>query len=570
MPASDSTSLFIDAGEFSAAALVVSAVEDSYAVTTAHKFTLPLGAPEPVVQWLKTQDASIAGSLLRVRGRSVTLHPGGAPASSSDLVDHLALVDGRAWEGQGPCLAIRQPVAGHQPLAGKLGPVRTGGVVMQPAMAAEVRGLVRLLRRRKAPAGVLVWDLGRELSHLVYVGKEGVAQVVAVSAAFQVVQAVIQQKVNLLTTGAAARLFFGEAFDFTDMADAIAAPLAEAFLPSLEAYRKAHGVSPAWFTPGLPPHTRWLERAVAKRLGLEPLGVTTVDLLPAGLLVDASVELDAGLTLGLLELVGQVFPLAAAEPEPVKPKSVPAAVVAKPAPVAEEPVRKPVVVPEPEPVPAPELTRAEVAPSVAFEPELVAPEKPGAGGPAVDAAPAAEAPVEAPVPEPSSNAGTDPAQVAANVPLPAAATQRPAVRPSGPAPILAPPNKRMTRAQRRAAYLAQRSKTGGGGAADAASFDEAERAAEANEPAGGVEAAPEPSIAAAAAGEPLRADAAEPASRGGSGLKLRPVPPPRPPPMQPGAPPPEPVVRKRGLPVLWLLAAAALLIGAAWLVGRLQ
>jgi TonB family protein len=400
--------------------------------------------------------------------------------------------------------------------AGKGAPVETGGenrwlVAVAPSEGLDkVMTLAERCKLRPNPIGpgaldhigaisrllsvtgqesVALWELGLERSHLFLVSAAGVEAVVPCEIKLSDIWEAIRVELNLKYQLAAARLFYGDLFDFSDAAPRIAGQLAPALTAALDAL-PTKGEKPAFACAGLTPTQNWLVNHVAAALGttnwqpdpetaLSELGLHVAgDLLPGqltpasfGLLHRASANAKgtslwkpvwhpasaANFRIALPVAPKAIAPVAApkaaepvkAAPQPAKPAPIPAPIAA-PRPAAKVPTPVPrAIQPSPKlaapaqapaakaPAPAPAQAQAPVAPAPAPAPAAKAPAPALAPAPATVAkatVPQPIKPAEAPKPAAPAPALTlaKPAQPAAQ-PAAKAPQPQPALQPA-PAP----------------------------------------------------------------------------------------------------------------------------------------
>jgi len=289
-----------------------------------------------------------------------------------------------------------------------------------PAAFAHISAVSAALRQAGSGA-VALWDLGTERSSLILVTANGVEGSAPCSVGLESVFEAVQTALRLKFRGAGERLFFNDAYDFTEPGPKVAAIVGPAVKLALGALPNLDG-PPALACLGLIGKQAWFVRDVAAAAGTSPwdaqLGKLAGEL---GLkFADDSVEASfspasAGL-LGLLAarlrssdawqpswaeaMVPAEIPEPEPEPEP-EPVAEPEPIVA-PAPVvrpaAPPPRAKPSLTVEPGTAAAPAPSKPTRPPSA---PNPVAP-SPG-GGPRVSfSVPGARAPVSPPVFAPPS------------------------------------------------------------------------------------------------------------------------------------------------------------------------
>lgn len=340
-----------------------------------------------------------------------------------------------------------------------------------PGALDHIGAISRLLRVTGQNA-VALWELGLERSHLFLVTANGVEAVVPCEVKLTDVWETIRSELNLKYQLAAARLFYGDLFDFTDAAPRIAGALAPALTNALAAL-PVRGDKPALACAGLTGTQNWLVNHLAASIGTsnwQPDPETALsefglhvggDLLPGqlapasfGLLHRASVNSKGGnawkpvwhpATAANFKFALSAAPKPAAAPAPAPAKPAPQAPAPAPKPAAPAPAAAPKPAPIPTPVPAPKpalKTPTPVPrPAQPTPTPTPAPAKPAQPAPAP--APAAKAPAPAPTPAPAKPAeAPKPAAQPAAAPQPAAKAPAPAPTPApaakAPAPAPAP------------------------------------------------------------------------------------------------------------------------------------
>lgn len=313
-----------------------------------------------------------------------------------------------------------------------------------PGVLDHIGSVSRLLRVTGQNA-VALWELGLERSHLFLVTANGVEAVVPCEVKLTDVWETIRSELNLKYQLAAARLFYGDLFDFTEAAPRIAGALAPALSTALSAL-PVRGDKPALACAGLTGTQNWLINHLAAAIGttnwqpdpetaLSELGLHVGgDLLP-GQLAPAS--------FGLLHRAGVNTKGGNAwKPvwHPASAANFKIALPAAPKPVAAPVPAKPVV-----PAPAPKPVVPAVAPKPAPIPTPVPAPKPALKTPTPVPRPAQPTPTPTPAPKPAQPAPAKPVEApkpAAPAPQPAKPAQptsQPAAKTPAPAPQPAKP-----------------------------------------------------------------------------------------------------------------------------------
>ncbi len=292
------------------------------------------------------------------------------------------------------------------------------------ALPVHVGAVVAALQDMPESTRVLVWQIGESDAQLTCVSAGGCEAAGSVAAGFTQIFEAVQAGLGLKFRAAASKLFFNDAYDFSETAGPIAERIAALLRPAIASL----GCAPtALYVSGLPVGQAWLAKAVTAALEVAPL---TPDMAAfcaqrrlSGPAVNAELPTSA---LGLLfkasggdEPTWQPGWLDANAPVPVAaPAPAPAPKAAAPTPAPEvkaAPAPAPVVAPKPEPVPVPVASSG-----VASAP---------AAAPAPKPVPVAPKPAPAPSPAPAK-------------PVPAAKPQpnppKPAAKPIAPAPVIKP------------------------------------------------------------------------------------------------------------------------------------
>ncbi|MBN1404651.1 MAG: hypothetical protein JW942_09330 [Opitutales bacterium] len=146
--------------------------------------------------------------------------------------------------------------------------------ILDAAIHCRVLNAIAAIKERMKmdvhPEPVLCASVLPASTQLFIVGAEGVRDMGFVDHGYANIMTQIMSLLNLKFEGSAARLFFGNVFDFDEYGECLAAPLAELVRAGLEG--KGAGLPPRMLVSGLPPaRARMLSRNVAAALGLEAL-----------------------------------------------------------------------------------------------------------------------------------------------------------------------------------------------------------------------------------------------------------------------------------------------------------
>jgi TonB family protein len=325
-----------------------------------------------------------------------------------------------------------------------------------PAAFAHISAVSAALRQAGSGA-VALWDIGSDRSSVILVTAGGVEGSAPCSVGLESVFGAVQTALRLKFRGAGERLFFNDAYDFTEPGPKVAAIIGPALKEALGALPQLEA-PPALACIGLTGKQAWFVRDVGAAAGVSPwenplgklageLGINFADDT-----VEASFSLASAGLLGLLagrlrggeawqpawaeaqapEEVPEPEPAPVEEPEPVAP---PAPVVRPSAPA---PRAKPALTVEPGTAAAPASSKPTRPPSV---PNPVAP-APGAGPKVSFSSPGARPPVPQSAPAPAPKFSAPPPQFAPPPSSPAPQYSEPpqyAAPPSAPSPEYSEP-----------------------------------------------------------------------------------------------------------------------------------
>lgn len=321
----------------------------------------------------------------------------------------LASADGAAYE------AARQ-------LLGELGIAPSELTLAAPLHLGAVTGSLA-----GAEVALVVIPAADEAS-VAWVGAQGVSRVAIAPLGYSVVFEAVQKGLGLKFKAAATKLFFNPGYDFTEQADKIAEPLAEALRPVIEMQPGATLLHIAGLTENQP----WLCAAVAKALGLASWAPANSVLL-AGLSGDKVIP--SASAAGVLRLAASGTSYSAwAQPtlDVLVQRGTAAPFTAAPAPVA-IPVAAPVAASEP----TPPIKAAVVPPAPAPKPVAKPVAKPAPAPKA--AAPVAPAPSPAkaaPAAVPAKPVQSVPAGDVSETPIESVVVSTASARKSGKNPVL--------------------------------------------------------------------------------------------------------------------------------------
>ena len=304
-----------------------------------------------------------------------------------------------------------------------------------PAAFASLGTITAALKGESADGAVILWDIGAKRSNLILVTAQGVEAASPCAIGMESIFEAVQMALKLKFRGAGERLFFNEAYDFTEAVPKVGAAIAARLKEAIE--KLPTPLSPPALTClGLTTKQSWFVRESAAAAGLSPWAPDLASLVAKIGLSFSGEEVKAQFSAASAGLFG----LASTS---IKGASewLPEWIEAEPAPVEEAPAPEPVEEPEPAPAPAPKLTTPPMRakPSLTTEgsagPQVTFSTKPAR--PAVP--PRSVATPPAPSMAPPSGATRPPIPVAAPVRLStSSAPLPPSAAPSFPSPAGSP------------------------------------------------------------------------------------------------------------------------------------
>jgi TonB family protein len=153
----------------------------------------------------------------------------------------------------------------------KLTPVR-----IEAATISLLGAILAEQQINKTSTPLLVWEIGEESSDLLLINSKGLEASRRLAFGFDKVAEAVQAEINLKFKGAAARLFFNEFYDFSEVGPKIAARAAAA-LQSTVAEFVSTNTPAALLCVGLTSKQSWFNQYLAKSLGLAPWQPNLVD-----------------------------------------------------------------------------------------------------------------------------------------------------------------------------------------------------------------------------------------------------------------------------------------------------
>jgi TonB family protein len=150
---------------------------------------------------------------------------------------------------------------------------------VSPATLALVRGLVTA-NSKSVP--IVVWDTTETSSHLLLVTDAGVMGAVSLPFGIDRIFSELRAALSLKLIGAAARLFFSDSFDFSDLGPRIVEATADALRGKVRELCSRCSVDSAEFLmTGLPTSHAWFSKALGKAVYLDSFELSLGDLAEA-------------------------------------------------------------------------------------------------------------------------------------------------------------------------------------------------------------------------------------------------------------------------------------------------
>ena len=455
MPASDSIAYYFELKDFSMVVAVVRAEPSGPRIVNIREFPLAGGAE--IEAGLKDLIPDIASRAIpasvAMRGRNgrlrVSLSPVEEwlqqPECATLSPAYRAVIDAGAGigaNGSGKNLQAIEAVASVEQVEALLKKWNVTASRLTVAPIATAGAIVSWLQSNAGTVAML--DFGETVSHWLVAERSGVVAARSSTLTMDVVAEAIREELGLRFKGAAAKLFFNDQYDFTEIGPKIGAKLAARLKPELATL--PGGSSALFFCAGLPAQQKWFGDVLAGSIGC---GRPDLDVrkhfTEAGFTFASDTPQLSPAWLGLLQAIRGSTQTSAAwiaewrhpsaqvstpapEAKPAAPVAAPPAPVVTPAAVLPAP---PVAAAAVKPQPASAPVKTPASPAAAAETSALTAKPKPAQPPAP--APVAARPVEKPAPPKAPAAPAPAPAVAKPTPPPPAARPAP-VPPAKPAP----------------------------------------------------------------------------------------------------------------------------------------
>lgn len=138
------------------------------------------------------------------------------------------------------------------------------------AASVALLGAVLAEQKRTSAAPVLIWDIGDTTSELFLVGSQALQAVNRLAFGFDKVAESVQTELKLKFKGAAAKLFFNEFYDFSEIGSKIADQVAGSLRSAVAEISAKSGAPATFLCTGLTSKQSWFTEHLAKSVGLAP------------------------------------------------------------------------------------------------------------------------------------------------------------------------------------------------------------------------------------------------------------------------------------------------------------
>ena len=445
MPASESITYYFELKDFSMVVAVVHTGPSGPVIENIREF--PLANSAEIEAGLKAlvpdiQSRAISAAVV-MRGRSgrlrISLSPVGEwlqqPECATLSPAYQAMIDastGLGANGSGKNLQAIEAVASVEQAESLLKKWNVTASRLTVAPIATAGAIVSWLQSHAGTVAML--DFGETVSHWLVAERSGVVAARSSILTMDVVAETIREELGLRFKGAAAKLFFNDQYDFTEIGPKIGAKLAARLKPEFASL--PGGSSALFFCAGLMAPQKWFGDVLAGGIGCSRLDLDVrKHCTEVGLTFASETQPLSPAWIGLLQLIRGSMPAPAAwlaewrHPSALAKTPAAEAKPAAPVPASPAPAATPAAVPPTAPVAV-----VTVKPQSASAPV----KPPAAAAPAVVTAKPTPAPTLAPAAvQAKSSEKTAPPKTATNIPT--AKAPAPAVaKPSNPAPAARP------------------------------------------------------------------------------------------------------------------------------------
>ncbi|HUL52214.1 MAG TPA: PEGA domain-containing protein [Opitutaceae bacterium] len=123
----------------------------------------------------------------------------------------------------------------------------------------------------KASGPLLLWEIGETTSDLLLISAKGLMAATRLAFGFNLVAEAVQSELNLKSRESAAKVFFNEFYDFSELGAKITARISTTLLPAItEFVPSGTGASVTLLCSGLPSKQAWFNEHLARSLGMTP------------------------------------------------------------------------------------------------------------------------------------------------------------------------------------------------------------------------------------------------------------------------------------------------------------
>lgn len=185
-----------------------------------------------------------------------------------------------------------------------------GAVDLQMASTRQLGALQSFLKLQKPDSPIIHLEIGEKHSHLHILGADGLDMVTSIPFALDCIIDGIQEELGMKYRGSAVKLLFLGEYDFSDIAEQLATPLAQGVAAQLEAFVNNGGVAPEQMVvSGLPQKQSWISATLGSILDMSPLQIDMFSWLESNSVMLEETAFDQDISpswIGFFQRIGQI------------------------------------------------------------------------------------------------------------------------------------------------------------------------------------------------------------------------------------------------------------------------